>query len=141
MSANEITDILLEKLDKDLYDLIILNFANGDMLGHTGNLEATIQSLEVVDSCLGKIYEKIKEKKGTLIVTADHGNCEYMLDDANNKITSHTTSLVPFIVTNKNITLSKGSLCDIAPTILSLFSLEKPNEVINNSVNDSLPLE
>lgn len=129
MSAKEITDALLSELDKDLYDLIILNFANGDMLGHTGNLEATIKGIETVDTCLGKLHQKIEEKNGTLVVTADHGNCEIMLDEKQNKITSHTTSLVPFIVTQKEITLKDGKLADIAPTILSFMNLNIPEEM------------
>ncbi len=134
MSANEITDTLLAKLDEDHYDLIILNFANGDMLGHTGNMEATIQGIETVDVCLGKLYEKIKEKNGVLIVTADHGNCEIMLDQNHNKVTTHTTSLVPLIVTKKGISLQKGCLSDIAPTILSLLDLEIPSEMTGNNL-------
>ncbi len=134
MSANEITDTLLTKLDEDKYDLIILNFANGDMLGHTGNMEATIQSLEIVDTCLGKLYQKIKEKNGTLVVTADHGNCEIMLDENQNKVTTHTTSLVPFIVTKPNIHLENGCLADIAPTILSLMELDIPSEMTGHNL-------
>ena len=134
MSANEITDTLLSKLDEDLYDLIILNFANGDMLGHTGNMEATIQGIETVDTCLGKLYQKIQEKNGILVVTADHGNCEIMLDKDHNKVTTHTTSLVPFIVTKKDISLKDGRLADIAPTVLALLSLNIPNEMTGNNL-------
>ena len=127
MSAYEITDKLLEVIDK--YDVIILNFANGDMVGHTGNLKATIEALEHLDICLGKIYEKVKELKGTLIVTADHGNSDTMLDEKNQPITSHSMSKVPFIVTNKKIKLKNGKLSDIAPTILSILGLKIPNEM------------
>ncbi len=134
MSANEITDTLLQKLDENLYDLVILNFANGDMLGHTGNMEAAIQSLEIMDICLGKLYQKIKEKNGLMIVTADHGNCEFMLDENQNKITSHTTSLVPFIVTKTDIALQDGKLSDIAPTVLSLLKLDIPVEMTGKSL-------
>ncbi len=134
MSANEITDTLLAKLDEERYDLIVLNFANGDMLGHTGNMEATIQSLEIVDTCLGKLYQKIKEKNGVLVVTADHGNCEIMLDENHNKVTTHTTSLVPFIVTKSDIHLQDGKLSDIAPTVLSLLGLSIPEEMTGNSL-------
>lgn len=134
MSAVEITNTLLSNLDEDIYDLIVLNFANGDMLGHTGNMEATIQGLEIVDNCLGKLYDKIKEKNGLLVVTADHGNCELMLDEQQNKITTHTTSLVPFIVTKKGICLQDGKLADIAPTVLSLFDLDIPKEMNGHSL-------
>ncbi|HPF82693.1 MAG TPA: 2,3-bisphosphoglycerate-independent phosphoglycerate mutase [Bacilli bacterium] len=132
MSAVEITDKLLEKMDN--YDVVILNYANGDMLGHTGMIDKTIESIECLDECLGRLYNKVKELKGTLIVTADHGNCEYMLDDDNNVITSHTTNLVPFIVTKSNITLKDGRLADIAPTILDLLDLKKPEEMNGDSL-------
>lgn len=132
MSAYEITDKLIEELDK--YDLIILNYANGDMVGHTGNMEATIKALESIDKCLAKLYEKIKELNGLLIVTADHGNSDYMLDDNDNPVTTHSTSKVPFIVTDNKYKLSNGKLSDIAPTILNLMDLDKPIEMTGNSL-------
>lgn len=134
MRAEEITDTVLSKLEEDSYDFIVLNYANGDMLGHTGNLEATIQSIETVDVCIGKLAQKIKEKNGILVITADHGNCEIMLDENNNKITTHTTSLVPFIITKKGLILKNGILADIAPTILSLFSLKIPDEMTGHNL-------
>lgn len=129
MSASIITDTLIQELEKDIYDVVVLNYANGDMLGHTGVLPATIESLEYLDTCVEKIFNKIKEKSGLLIVTADHGNCEYMLDEFDNPITSHTTNKVPFIVCKKNIHLSDGVLADIAPTILNLLDIEIPSEM------------
>lgn len=131
MSSKEITESLLKELDKDKYDYIILNFANGDMLGHTGNIEATIKSVETMDTCLGKIYNKILEKNGVMVIIADHGNCEIMLDENNNKVTSHTTSLVPLIVTKENAELKDGSLKDVAPLLLSLNNIEIPKEMLN----------
>ena len=131
MSAKEITESLLKELDKDKYDYIILNFANGDMLGHTGNIEAAIKSVETMDTCLGKIYNKILEKNGVMVIIADHGNCEIMLDENNNKVTSHTTSLVPLIVTKENVKLKDGSLKDVAPLLLSLNNIEIPKEMDN----------
>ncbi len=127
MSAYLITDTLLEKMAS--YDVIILNYANGDMVGHTGNMEASIKAVEVLDECLGKIYNKIKSLDGILIVTADHGNCDYMLDDNDNVITSHSTSKVPFIVCKENYKLKDGKLADIAPTMLKLLNLEVPKEM------------
>ena len=127
MSAYEITDELLKVMDK--YDVVILNFANGDMVGHTGDLKATIKALEHLDICLGKIYNKVKELKGTLIVTADHGNSDTMLDENNNPVTSHSMSKVPFIITNKKLKLKNGKLADIAPTMLSLLNLDIPKEM------------
>lgn len=132
MSAYQVTDELLAELEN--YDLVILNFANGDMVGHTGVLEAAIKGVESVDKCLEKIYKKVCELEGILVVTADHGNCEEMLDEKNNVLTAHTTNPVPFIITNKNISLRPGKLGDIAPTILELMSIEKPSEMTGESL-------
>lgn len=131
MSSKEITNTLLQELDKDKYDYIILNFANGDMLGHTGNLKATIKSIETMDTCLGQIYNKIKEKDGIMVIIADHGNCEIMLDENDNLVTSHTTSLVPLIVTKKDVKLNSNKLADVAPLLLSLNNIEIPKEMIH----------
>lgn len=132
MSAYEVTDKLLENMNK--YDVIILNFANPDMVGHTGNMSATIKAVEVVDENLGKIYEKACELGFTLLVTADHGNSEYMIDENNNPVTSHTTNKVPFIVCDKNLQLNEGRLSDIAPTMLELLRLGKPKEMTGESL-------
>lgn len=128
MSANELTDQLIKELDQD-YDLVILNFANGDMVGHTGDMNATIKALETVDQCLSRIQEKIDELGGVLVVTADHGNSDVMLDEEEHVITSHSTSKVPFIVTKKDISLKDGKLGDIAPTLLTLMELPIPKEM------------
>lgn len=132
MSAEEVTKQLLPALEN--MDLVILNFANGDMVGHTGILEAAIKAVEAVDINLKKIYDKVVELNGILIVTADHGNCEEMLDENNSVITSHTTNPVPFIITKKELTLHPGKLGDIAPTILELMKLEKPTEMTGESL-------
>ncbi len=132
MSAEKITEHLLDEMEN--YDLIILNFANGDMLGHTGILDAAIKGIEVVDRCLKKIYEKAQDLNAIMLVTADHGNCEEMLNKENQIITSHTTNLVPFIVTKENIKLKSGKLADIAPTILELLNLEIPKEMTGKSL-------
>ncbi len=132
MSAQEVTENLLKEIKN--YDLIILNFANGDILGHTGVLKAAIQAVEVVDQCLEKIYKRIKELDGIMVITADHGNCEEMLDDKNHVLTAHTTNLVPFIITKENLKLHAGKLADIAPTILELMKLEKPQEMTGKSL-------
>ena len=128
MSAYEVTDNLIKELDNNL-DVVILNFANGDMVGHTGNLNAAIRAIETVDECIGRIYKKVEEIGGTLIVTADHGNSEVMIDEEGHIITSHTTNKVPFIVTDKSIELADGKLADIAPTILYLLKLNIPKEM------------
>ena len=132
MSAYEITEKLLEVMDN--YDFIVLNFANGDMVGHTGVFEAAVKAVEVVDECVGKIYNKCLEKNYTLIVTADHGNSDYMLDENDNIVTSHSTSKVPFIITDTNYTLKNGKLSDIAPTILDIMGLEIPKEMTGDSL-------
>ena len=132
MSANEVTEALLKELPNT--DLVILNFANGDMVGHTGVLEAAIKAVETVDKNLKLIYDKVMELDGILIVTADHGNCEEMLDDNNNIVTSHTTNPVPFIVTKQGLKLHEGKLGDIAPTILDLMNIEKPKEMTGMSL-------
>ena len=132
MSAYEITDTLLSELDKDIYDVIILNFANGDMVGHTGDMNATIKAVETVDNCIGKIYNKLQEKNGTLILTADHGNSDYMLDDQNQVVTSHSVYPVPFLITTNDYKLKNGKLADIAPTLLSLIGLQIPSEMNGN---------
>ena len=132
MSAYEVTDKLLEIIDN--YDYIILNFANCDMVGHTGNMEATVNAVEAVDINLGRIYEKCNELGIVLVVTADHGNSEYMIDDDGNTITTHTTNKVPFIVCKKGLTLKEGRLSDIAPTLLELGGLKIPNEMTGESL-------
>ena len=132
MSADKVTENLLTELGNA--DLVILNFANGDMVGHTGVLEAAIKAVETVDKNLKLIYDKVMELGGILIVTADHGNCEEMLDDNDNIVTSHTTNPVPFIITKKDIKLHEGKLGDIAPTILDLMNLEKPIEMTGESL-------
>ncbi len=134
MSAYEITDKLLEELPN--FDVVILNFANGDMVGHTGVMEAAVKAVEAVDENLGKIYEKVKSLGGTLIVTADHGNCEEMLDREGHVLTAHTTNLVPFIITKKDITLKNGKLGDIAPTMLHLMGVEIPKAMTGDDLID-----
>ena len=130
MSAEEVTDKLLEELDKDYLDLVILNFANGDMVGHTGVYDAAVTSVEFIDSCLKRIYDKVESIGGTLIVTADHGNCDVMINEDGTPCTTHTTNKVPFIVTKKDLTLVKeGKLADIAPTILTLLNIPIPVEI------------
>lgn len=134
MSAPLITSTLLKELDKDYYDVIILNYANGDMVGHTGNYDATIKAIETLDSCLKDLYNKVMEKEGTLIVTSDHGNSDMMFDKENNIITSHTTSLVPFIITKEGVKLNNGVLADIAPTMLYLLGIKAPKEMTGKNL-------
>ena len=132
MSAPLITEKLLDELDKDVFDAVILNYANGDMLGHTGNIPATVQGLEYLDDCVLRLYNKVVEKDGLLIITADHGNCEYMLDNEGNPVTSLSTNKVPFIICREGLEVRDGKLSDIAPTILSLMGLDIPNDMSGN---------
>lgn len=134
MSAKEITDELLNQIKTNNQDLIILNFANGDMVGHTGNYEAAITAVETLDKCLTKITSKVNPKEYTIIITADHGNCEVMLNKDESINTQHTTNPVPFIILDKNIKLKDGKLGDIAITILDLMGIPIPPEMTGNSL-------
>jgi len=137
MSAYELTDKLIEKIDEDKYDLIIVNYANPDMVGHTGILDAVVKALETADSCLGRVVSKIIEKGGSAIITSDHGNSEDMINEENGTpITAHTTNLVPLILIGEdNIKLrEKGRLSDIAPTLLQLLNIDKPPEMTGESL-------
>jgi len=127
MSAYQTTKTLIDKLGN--YDVVILNYANGDMVGHTGNYEQTVKAVEALDICLAPLFNKLKELDGTLMLIADHGNCDYMLDEENHPITSHSTSLVPCLITRKDITLKDGNLCDVAPTLLKLLGMKIPKEM------------
>ncbi|MBR2840424.1 MAG: 2,3-bisphosphoglycerate-independent phosphoglycerate mutase [Bacilli bacterium] len=126
MSSYEITEKLLEIMDN--YDIIILNFAGGDMVGHTGNFAATVKAIEAIDKCIGKIYDKVRKIGGTMIITADHGNCDTMIENGD-IITSHSLEKVPFIITKDNLKLKDGKLSDIAPTILKMLNLGVPKEM------------
>ncbi len=134
MSALEVTDRVIEEIEKDIYDVIILNYANGDMVGHTGSYKASVEAIEFLDECLGRLYDTVSSRDGIMIITADHGNCEMMWDEKGEVVTSHTTNLVPFLVTKKGISLDDGSLCDIAPTILDLLGLKIPEEMSGKSL-------
>lgn len=134
MSAVEITDKLILELEKNDYDVVILNYANGDMVGHTGNFDATVKAVETLDSCLERLEKEVKKLNGVLVVTADHGNCDTMLDEENRIVTSHSTALVPFIVTKENLSLQNGKLGDIAPTLLELLNVEIPKEMSGKSL-------
>ncbi len=130
MSAYELTDALLEVIEGETKDAIILNFANPDMVGHSGMLEPTIKAVETVDECLGKIIDAIQAKGGTAIITADHGNADEVIDDNGNPMTAHTTNPVPLIITEKDLPLRKdGILADLAPTMLKLLEVDQPENM------------
>ncbi|MBR3510891.1 MAG: 2,3-bisphosphoglycerate-independent phosphoglycerate mutase [Alphaproteobacteria bacterium] len=134
MSANEITDALLPRLSK--FDVVLLNFANGDMVGHTGNESAAIKAMECLDKQLSRIIPEVLKQDGCVLIIADHGNAEQMWDTKHNvPLTSHTTNPVRFImVSNHDFTAHDGGLSDIAPTILKLLNIEKPSEMTGKSL-------
>ena len=132
MSVYEVTENFLNEVAN--YDVTIMNLANGDMVGHTGVYEAAKKAVEDMDICLSKIYQKIEELEGTLIIIADHGNCDMMWDKDRKPVTSHTTNPVPCIITKEGIELKNGILADIAPTMLELLGLPKPDEMTGNSL-------
>lgn len=138
MSAYIVTDKVVEAIESKKYDCIILNYANPDMVGHTGNLDATIKAIEAIDKCVGRVVKAINEQHGNLIITADHGNAEQMIDyDTGEPHTAHTTNDVPLILITdlENIKLKgDGKLADLAPTILDLMNIEKPVEMTGQSL-------
>ena len=136
MSAYEVTDKLIEAIKQDKYDSIILNYANTDMVGHTGSLEAAIKAVETIDECLGKVLEVCKEKGAVILITADHGNCEQMIDyKTGEPHTAHTTNPVPLILFGmEGVSIKSGKLADLAPTMLDIMGLEKPKEMTGESL-------
>ncbi len=145
MSAAPLTEVAIAGIEKKIYSLIVINYANPDMVGHTGQIDATIKALETVDRCLGRLLESITKAGGTAIITADHGNAEHMLDDAGNPWTAHTTNPVPLIVVEgegvkipghgTDVSLrNDGKLADIAPTILEILQLPIPPEMTGRSL-------
>ena len=135
MSAYEVTDALLKEIEAEKHDVIVLNFANPDMVGHSGKLEPTIRAVEAVDECLGRVVEAVLAKGGVAVITADHGNADMVLDEENRPHTAHTTFPVPFIVTDEGVKLREGGiLADIAPTILHLLGLPQPKEMTGRSI-------
>jgi 2,3-bisphosphoglycerate-independent phosphoglycerate mutase len=137
MSAPSLTASVLARLDSGTYDLIILNYANPDMVGHTGILPAVIQSVETIDLCVRQVVEKVLEMDGIALVTADHGNCEKLLTEEGKPHTAHTTNLVHFIYVGKNhnnVQVKNGILADVAPTLLDLLQIPQPPEMTGRSL-------
>lgn len=135
MSAEKVTQALLEALDKDEFDVIILNFANPDMVGHTGVMRAAVAAMEKVDECAGRVVDKVLSLNGTVFITADHGNLEKMQDENGAPNTAHTTNPVPFILISKEQhKLHKGILADIAPTMLEILHIEQPAAMTGTSL-------
>ena len=136
MSAGEVTDKVVDAINSKKYDVIILNYANPDMVGHTGSLEATIKALEFLDGCVKRVVDAIENNDGTLLITADHGNAEQMIDYKTGELhTAHTTNPVPLVLIGReDVKLKEGRLADLAPTMLDLMNLEKPAEMTGESL-------
>jgi len=138
MSAYEVTEKVLKAIESEKYSCIVLNFANPDMVGHTGSLEAAIKAVETIDECIQKIVDAINSKNGNLIITADHGNAEQMIDYTTGEPhTAHTTNLVPLILITKNgkeKLKEDGKLADLAPTMLTLMDIKQPKEMTGKSL-------
>jgi 2,3-bisphosphoglycerate-independent phosphoglycerate mutase len=136
MSAYEVTDEAVKRIRSGKYDVIILNFANADMVGHTGILEAAVKAIEAVDACLGRIVDAVIEQNSMALVTSDHGNSEQLMDyESGGVFTAHTTNDVPLILVGRNdVGLKQGRLADIAPTMLELLGLKKPDEMTGGSL-------
>ena len=141
MSAYQVCDNVLKALDDEEYQFILVNFANPDMVGHTGVMDAAIKACEAVDECVGKIAQKALDNNVTMIITADHGNAEWMYNEQTQAPqTAHTTNVVPFIVvSNDKYELNnEGALCDIAPSVLEILGIKKPAEMTGKSMIKSM---
>lgn len=137
MSAYEVTDAVVEAIESKKFDAIIMNYANPDMVGHTGDLGAAIKAVETVDNCIGRVVDKVLEQKGTVIITADHGNADQMIDNQTEQtFTAHTTNPAPFILIGyrQDVNLKPGRLSDITPTMLDIMGLPKPPEMTGQSL-------
>ncbi|MBA9083880.1 2,3-bisphosphoglycerate-independent phosphoglycerate mutase [Fontibacillus solani] len=135
MSAYEVAEACVKEIEADKHDAIILNFANPDMVGHSGMLEPTKKAVEVTDECVGKVVDAVKAKGGVVIIIADHGNADMVFDENGRPFTAHTTNPVPFIVTDENVVLRQGGiLADVAPTLLDLMGLPQPEEMTGQSM-------
>ena len=141
MSAAGIADTVIKALTDTAFDVIIVNFANADMVGHSGKMEPTIRAVETVDTQLGRIYSAIKQYGGAMLITADHGNAELLIDPATGgPHTAHTTNPVPFILVSdeKNMALREGgSLRDLSPTLLSMMQIDQPGQMTGGNLRVS----
>ena len=135
MSAYEVTDAVVERVESGKYDVVIINYANCDMVGHTGIFEAAVKAVEAVDNGVGRLSEAVQKVGGAMLITADHGNADKMYEDDGSPFTAHTTNPVPFIVFNHPCTLREGGrLCDIAPTMLKILGLKQPEKMTGESL-------
>lgn len=134
MSAFLVTDEAVKAISSGKYDVIILNYANLDMVGHTGVFEAAVRAVEAIDHCIGRVFDSIRDAGGLLIITADHGNAEKMIDENGGIHTAHTSNPVPFLICEKSLRLRSGILADIAPTLLEILGIRKPEEMTGRSL-------
>jgi 2,3-bisphosphoglycerate-independent phosphoglycerate mutase len=143
MSAEGITDGVIHAIEKGNFDAVVMNFANADMVGHSGNLEATIRAVETVDACLGRIFQTLRPRGGAWIITADHGNAETMIDPVTGgPHTYHTTNPVPFVLLDEEGRIGLkpgGALQDIAPTLLGMLGVRQPEEMTGHDLRDLSP--
>ena len=141
MSAAGIADAVIKAVEDTAFDLVVVNFANADMVGHSGKLEPTIRGVETIDAQLGRIYQTLKREGGSMLITADHGNAEMMIDPVTGgPHTAHTTNPVPFILVSEEASQytirGDGSLRDISPTLLGLLGLDKPKQMSGNDLRE-----
>ncbi|HEU4943505.1 MAG TPA: 2,3-bisphosphoglycerate-independent phosphoglycerate mutase, partial [Gaiellaceae bacterium] len=134
MSAPEVTDRFVQTLESDDFAFAVLNFANPDMVGHTGSIPAAVRAVETVDTCLARIVDAVERRGGVCLITADHGNAEQMLDDDGGPHTAHTTNLVPLVLTDTSESISEGELADLAPTALAILGLDKPLQMTGKNL-------
>ena len=134
MSAYEVAEEVVKRVESDMYDVIVLNFANCDMVGHTGIYDAAVKAVEAVDECVGKVVDAVTKKGGAILLTADHGNADCMVDDEGNVFTAHTTNPVPLVLIGEGKLKDGGVLADIAPTMLDMLGLPKPEEMSGKSL-------
>ena len=142
MSAFEVTEEVIKRIREGIFDLIVLNYANGDMVGHTGSFKAAVRAVEAVDQCIGRVMEAATEKSYRVLITSDHGNAEQMIDPRTGQPhTAHTSNPVPFILVDGErkgaVLRGNGILADVAPTILELFDMEKPGQMDGRSIIES----
>jgi 2,3-bisphosphoglycerate-independent phosphoglycerate mutase len=134
MSAREVTDRFVQSIGSGEFAFAVLNFANPDMVGHTGSVEATVKAVETVDRCLGRVLEAVGRNEGVCLVTADHGNAEHLIEPDGSPHTAHTTNTVPFVLTDTSVAVSDGELSDLAPTVLGILGLDKPLQMTGKNL-------
>jgi 2,3-bisphosphoglycerate-independent phosphoglycerate mutase len=135
MSAKGVGESVVRAIESDRFDFVLVNFANPDMVGHTGDIPAVVEAVETADACLGRVVEAVERLGGVCLITADHGNAEKMLeDDGVSPHTAHTTNLVPLVLTAPGVALREGELSDLAPTVLGLLGYDRPKEMTGQNV-------